>query len=116
MIRLSGVFPPIPTPFQADGALDLTALEENARWWRTVGFSGVVVLGSNGEYVALREREKLAMIQRTRELFPPDQLVIAGTGAESTLETIDLCCAAATCGADAVIVVTPHYYRSRMGE
>ncbi|MCL4540931.1 MAG: dihydrodipicolinate synthase family protein, partial [Chloroflexi bacterium] len=54
------------------------------------------------------------MIQRTRELFPPDQLVIAGTGAESTLETIDLCCAAATCGADAAIVVTPHYYRSRM--
>ena len=114
MLRLEGILPPIPTPFTNDGDLDFAALRENMSWWVTTGLSGVVVLGSNGEYVALREREKLEVIRRTRELVPAELCLIAGTGAESTRETIEVRQAAAGLGADAVIVVTPHYYRSRM--
>ena len=114
MLRLEGVFPPIPTPFTADGELALAELQANLSWWTGTGLSGIVVLGSNGEYVALSEREKLEAIRVTRAAVPASQSVIAGTGAESTRETIQLSRAAAALGVDAVLVVTPHYYRSRM--
>jgi len=114
VLRLEGVFPPIPTPFTADGELALAELQANLSWWTGTGLSGIVVLGSNGEYVALSEREKLEAIRVTRAAVPASQSVIAGTGAESTRETIQLSRAAAALGVDAVLVVTPHYYRSRM--
>lgn len=114
MLHLHGVYPPIPTPFGADGAIAPQELRRNLTWWTRTGLSGVVVLGSNGEYVALTELEKLEMIRVTREAVPAEQSVIAGTGAEATSETIRLTHAAAGLGVDAVIVVTPHYYRSRM--
>lgn len=90
------------------------ALRENLAWWAETGLAGVVVLGSNGEYVALSEAEKLEAIRVCREEVGSRLSVIAGTGAESTVETIRLSRAAADLGVDAVIVVTPHYYRSRM--
>lgn len=114
MLDLRGIYPPIPTPFGADGALDRDALRRNLAWWGETGLAGYVVLGSNGEYVVLDEAEKLELIRLTREAAPARQRVIAGTGAESTAETIRLSRAAAERGADAVLVVTPHYYRSRM--
>jgi 4-hydroxy-2-oxoglutarate aldolase len=114
VLRLRGVYPPIPTPFTADGTLATGELRRNLAWWAGAGLAGVVVLGSNGEYVALSEQEKLEAIRVTRESVAADQSVIAGTGAESTRETIRLSRAAAELGADAVIVVTPHYYRTRM--
>jgi 4-hydroxy-2-oxoglutarate aldolase len=114
VLRLDGVYPPIPTPFSADGELALPELQANLAWWTGTGLAGVVVLGSNGEYVALSEPEKLEAIRVTRAAVPAKQSVIAGTGAESTRETIRLSCAAAALGVDAVLVVTPHYYRARM--
>lgn len=114
MLRLEGVLPPIPTPFTADGELATSELQANLAWWTGTGLAGVVVLGSNGEYVALSEKEKLEAIRITRASVSASQTVIAGTGAESTRETIRLSCAAAELGVDAVLVVTPHYYRTRM--
>src|SRR6185437_5373516 len=114
VLRLRGVYPPIPTPFTADGTLATGELRRNLAWWGGTGLAGFVVLGSNGEYVALSEQEKLEAIRVTRESVAADQSVIAGTGAESTGETIRLSRAAADLGADAVIVVTPHYYLTRM--
>lgn len=114
VLRLRGVFPPIPTPFTADGDLATGELRRNLGWWAGTGLAGFVVLGSNGEYVALSEQEKLEAIRVTRETVAAGQSVIAGTGAESTRETIRLSRAAAELGVDAVIVVTPHYYRTRM--
>jgi 4-hydroxy-2-oxoglutarate aldolase len=114
VLRLGGVYPPIPTPFTVDGELATPELEANLAWWMGTGLAGVVVLGSNGEYVALSEPEKLEAIRVTRDAVPATQSVIAGTGAESTRETIRLSCAAAALGVDAVLIVTPHYYRTRM--
>ncbi len=114
MRALQGIYPPIPTPFTTDQQIAVAQLKANFARWTTTGLSGYVVLGSNGEYVALNEAEKLHMIRIARECIPSDQSLIAGTGAESTIETVSLSKRAANLGADAVIVVTPHYYRSRM--
>jgi 4-hydroxy-2-oxoglutarate aldolase len=114
LLRLHGVYPPIPTLFTADGAVAAPELRANLAWWTQTGLAGFVVLGSNGEYVALSTEEKLETIRITRESVSAEQSVIAGTGAESTVETIRLSRAAAGLGVDAVIIVTPHYYRSRM--
>jgi len=114
VLKLGGIYPPIPTPFAGDGEVALQDLRRNLRAWSSTGLAGFVVLGSNGEYVTLSREEKLTTIKVTREEVSSGQAVIAGTGDESTAETVSLSRAAAGLGVDAVIVVTPHYYRSRM--
>jgi 4-hydroxy-2-oxoglutarate aldolase len=73
-----------------------------------------VVLGSNGEGVFLSREEKVEVWEHARRAIPSDKLLIAGTGCESTRETIALTLMAAQAGADAALVVTPHYYNTKM--
>jgi 4-hydroxy-2-oxoglutarate aldolase len=113
-ISLSGVFPPIPTPFDGEGEVALSALVENLERWNEYDLAGYVVLGSNGEAVYLTEREKLRVWETARQAIPPDKLMIAGTGCESTRQTIALTRQAAEAGADAALLVTPHYFDSKM--
>jgi len=114
MPQLEGIFPPIPTPFDADGEIDVVALAENLAWWNRFDLSGVVVLGSNGEAVLLDEDEKLALIEAVRAGVAEDRSMIVGTGAQSTRATIGLTQAAAGAGADAALVLPPSYYKSQM--
>ena len=111
-VKLAGVFPPIPTPFDGDGSVSLSGLKQNIEFLNRYDLSGYVVLGSNGEFVLLRQEEKLKTIEAARESLPPGKLLIAGTGCEATRETIDLTRAAAEAGADAVLVINPHYYKN----
>ncbi len=111
---LQGVFPPIPTPFDAAGAVDREALRRNLQWWNRHDLSGYVVLGSNGESVHLTEAEKLQMIADVRAEAPDDHLIIAGTALLSTEATIDLTERAAEAGADAALILPPFYYRGQM--
>jgi 4-hydroxy-2-oxoglutarate aldolase len=113
-ISLSGVFPPIPTPFDGEGEVALPALVENLERWNGYDLAGYVVLGSNGEAVYLTEREKLRVWETARQAIPPDKLMIAGTGCESTRQTIALTHQAAQAGADAALIVTPHYFDGKM--
>jgi 4-hydroxy-2-oxoglutarate aldolase len=113
-ISFSGVFPPIPTPFDAEGKVHHQALVENLERWNQYGLAGYVVLGSNGEGVLLAEEEKVKVWETARQVIPSDKLLIAGTGCESTRQTLALTCKAAEAGADAALVVTPHYYNSKM--
>ena len=113
-ISLSGVFPPIPTPFDGEGEVALPALAENLERWNAYDLAGYVVLGSNGEAVYLTEREKLRVWETARQVIPPDKLMIAGTGCESTRQTIALTRQAAGAGADAALVVTPNYFDTKM--
>ncbi|MCL4459852.1 MAG: dihydrodipicolinate synthase family protein [Chloroflexi bacterium] len=110
---LAGIFPPIPTPFEGDGIAHQHLAQNLERWNRTP-LAGFVVLGSNGEYVYLTEQEKEAVIATARQHIPADKLLIAGTGAESTLAAIRLTMRAAEMGADAVLVVTPHYFKAQI--
>jgi 4-hydroxy-2-oxoglutarate aldolase len=114
LISLKGVFPPIPTPFDARGDIAHRALVENLERWNPYDMAGYVVLGSNGEAVYLTDEEKMGVWETARQAIPSDRLMIAGTGCESTRQTIALSRRAADAGADAVLVVTPHYYGGQM--
>jgi 4-hydroxy-2-oxoglutarate aldolase len=113
-ISLKGVFPPIPTPFDKDGEVHHRALIENLERWNEYDLAGYVVLGSNGEGVYLDAQEKVPVWETARRAISPGKLLIAGTGCESTRGTIALTREAAQAGADAALVVTPHYYGAKM--
>ncbi|MCF8083414.1 MAG: dihydrodipicolinate synthase family protein, partial [Deltaproteobacteria bacterium] len=89
-------------------------LTRNLKKWQKTPLKGFAVLGSNGEAVLLQEAEKVAVWQTARAVIDADHIFIAGTGCESTRATLDLTEKAARVGADAAMVVTPHYYRGRM--
>src|SRR5262245_29591926 len=109
---LSGLLLPITTPFQSDETIDAQGLTSNLEKWNRVGVTGYVVLGSTGERANLNEREFLHVIEVTREAVPQTMSFIVGAGQQSTRGTIDEIKAAANAGAEAVLVITPHYYRS----
>lgn len=111
--RLKGIVPPLVTPFRADGDLDVASFEANLESYAGEDLGGYVVLGSNGEAVFLEEGEKLALIRAARQRAGR-RLLLVGTGLESTRATIAFTRKAADEGADAALVVTPHYYKSRM--
>jgi len=113
-ICLKGCFPPIPTPFDSGGRVAHDHLALNIEKWQSAALAGFVVLGSNGEAVLLREEEKLEVWKTARSAIEKKRLLIAGTGCESTTETLELTEKAARLGADVGMVVTPHYYRTRM--
>ena len=114
MISLNGIFAPLATPFAANGEIDTAAFGFNIRAHMDAGLSGVVIAGSTGEAALLDESERSSLVEVAREIVPKNRLVIAGAGAESTRYAIRLAKNAATRGADAVLVVAPHYYSSAM--
>jgi 4-hydroxy-2-oxoglutarate aldolase len=82
-MHIRGVFPPIATPFGANGDLDGDALQANIGRWNETGLSGYVVAGSNGESVMLDFDEVLAATRLVRAAALPEHLVITGTGQQS---------------------------------
>lgn len=113
-LNLAGVFPPIPTPFDEDENLVLDRLGENLDRWRKAPLAGYVVGGSNGEFVSLSQWERLEVLSYVREKVGSERIIIAGTGLHSTRETLKQTEAMADIGANAALVVTPSYYKSRM--
>lgn len=111
MIR--GIFAPIPTPFHKD-EIAYDKLKGNLDRWARTDLTGLVVLGSNGEFVLLTEDEKVKLVEHVRSNFPAERPVIAGTGCESTRDTIRLTKRVAAVGATAALVVTPNYYKGSM--
>src|SRR5207247_9019981 len=81
---LSGIFPPITTPFDSDGELLVDRFKENLRRWSEFKLSGIVVLGSNGESAFLSEEERLRLVRESGPLISADNAMIAGAGGEST--------------------------------
>jgi 4-hydroxy-2-oxoglutarate aldolase len=115
--KLEGVFAPVVSTFYADGGeLDVASYAANVRAHLNAGLHGIVVAGSTGEAALLDLDERSALVDATRELTPPDKWVIVGTGAESTRTCLVQTRAAAKRGADAVLVVAPHYYSNAMTE
>jgi 4-hydroxy-2-oxoglutarate aldolase len=112
-MKLSGVMPPITTPFQ-DGKLASDKLKNNFQKWNQTGLSGYLVLGSNGEAVYLNEKEKIKVIEISREFIPTSKIMLVGTGMESTQETILFTNQVAKMGADCALVVTPSYFKGSM--
>ena len=109
--KLRHILLPISTPFAAD-SVDHAALRANIDRWSTTGIGGFVVLGSTGERVHLDEREYLEVIESARQVVSPGMAFIVGAGQQSVVGSVNEIKKAAENGADAVLVITPHYYRT----
>jgi len=114
MIKLNGIFPAVPTPFDTKGNLSTDKLKENFNYWNQFDLRGYLLLGSNGEMVMLSQKERLEVLEAARTLIPGDKIMLAGTGCQSTRETIELTKEAARIGADAALVLNPFYYKNQM--
>jgi 4-hydroxy-2-oxoglutarate aldolase len=110
---LRGIFPPLATPFLADGTLDLRGFESNFDTYAAHDLGGYLVLGSNGESPYLDEGERMKLVRAARKGAGRKPLLV-GTGQESTRATIGFTRKAAELGADAALVLTPNYYKSQM--
>ena len=111
---LSGIFPPITTPFYPDGNVYFKKLEHNVERYSRTPVAGVVVLGSTGEAVMLSDSERRNVLESARQAAAPSKVLIAGTGIESAMETLRLTEYAAELGYDVALVRTPHFYRKQM--
>lgn len=119
MFQLEGIYAPIPIPFKegTEGGIDYEIMKYNMdHLWNPSKLSGIVIMGSNGEFVYLTEQEKREVIQAVCSFKGEGKHVIAGCGCESTAATIDLCRYAASAGADAALVLNPNYYKKAMND
>jgi 4-hydroxy-2-oxoglutarate aldolase len=112
--NLRGILLPFTTPFADDGSVDMLSLRSNIERWNETGVKGYVALGSTGERVHLEERECLSVIEAARSVVPDDLALIAGAGQQSTRATVSEVRSFAAAGAEAVLVITPHFYRKAM--
>lgn len=110
-MKFQGIFPALTTPFEVDGWVSLGGLKENIRRYNKTGLAGYLVLGSTGESVMLLRAEEDAVLAAVKEVAAPGKLLIAGTGAESTAETIVRTKRAAVLGYQAALVKTPYFYK-----
>lgn len=107
----AGIFPPVTTPFDpATGDVAPQQFRENLTRLLAAGVDGVVVSGSTGEAPLLDPDEQQHLVGLARETIQNGKWVIAGTGGESTRQTIAASKAAATAGANAVLVRPPSYF------
>ncbi|MGE5730641.1 MAG: dihydrodipicolinate synthase family protein [Gemmatimonas sp.] len=113
--QLLGVFGPVITTFYPQsGELDVASFAANIRAHLIAGLHGIVVTGSTREAALLDANERAALADVAREMVPDDKMLIVGTGAESTRTCLQLTRDAAARGADAALVVAPHYYGAAM--
>ena len=104
----------MPTVFDAAGRVDARAIRDNVKFWMGTDLIGVLALGSNGEAPMLDDRESALVVEATRAEMPAGRTLIAGTGRESTPQTIEASRVAASAGADAVLVRTPFFFKGSM--
>jgi 4-hydroxy-2-oxoglutarate aldolase len=110
---LSGIYPPIATPFIGDD-VDYAGLRRNVDRWMATGLRGLLALGSNGEAAFVDDDEAERIVAAVRERVPRDRVLLAGTGRQSTRATIAATKRAAREGADAALVLTPFYFKAQM--
>ncbi|MGB0238068.1 MAG: 4-hydroxy-tetrahydrodipicolinate synthase [Cycloclasticus sp.] len=97
------------TPMHEDGSLDEVSLRKLLEFHIQQGTDALVAMGTTGESATLNEKEHCQFIRRVVDIVAGRLPVIAGTGANSTTEAIDLTRCAAQAGADACLLVTPYY-------
>jgi 4-hydroxy-tetrahydrodipicolinate synthase len=108
-MKIQGSIPAILTPMHADGSLDLPGFRKLLEWHITEGSDGVVVVGTTGESPTVNFDEHCALIETAVAQVAGRIPVIAGTGANSTSEAIELAAFAKKAGADAHLSVVPYY-------
>jgi len=114
--RLSGVFAPINTPFNEQGDLHLEKLVSNVQMLNQSRLRGYFVLGINGEFRSLSTQEQIGVLKTVVGTSSPDKVIMAGTGAESTKVSIELCHQAAEIGAHYGSLITPFFFSKKMSD
>lgn len=112
--NLEGIFAPVVTPFNRRGGVDEGFFRENLSRIAGSGLAGVLVSGSSGEAPYLIERERLRLVEVARQVVKPPEILLVGTGLEGTQATLRLSREAVARGADALLVLTPNYYKPQM--
>ncbi len=115
-VQIKGAIPPMITPFKENGDVDYESHSRNMELWNESDLGGYLVLGSNSEAIYLTEEEKIEMVKLTVQKAKKGRIILAGTGMESTRETISLTNKAADAGADAALILTPFYYGGNMND
>jgi len=106
---LQGAHTAIITPFNTNGLVDYGKYRELIEFQIENGIDGIVPVGTTGESPTLNNGEHMKVIEETLSAVHGRALVIAGTGANSTAEAIELTTFAKTLGVDATLQVTPYY-------
>ncbi len=97
------------TPMQIDGCVDYQSLAKLVEFHIDNGTTAIVSMGTTGESATLDMTEHCEVMARTVEIAKGRIPIIAGTGANSTSEAIELTRCAQQGGADACLLVTPYY-------
>lgn len=113
-MNLTGIFPPLTTPFDDYGNLLLDRLRDNVARYNHTPVPGYVVLGSTGEAIYLSTEEKIEVLRAVSQAAQGKRILIAGTGEESLRATVAMTQQAADLGYHAALVRTPHYYKGGM--
>ncbi len=106
---IQGSMVALVTPMHADNSLDWASLHKLVDWHLEKGTHAIVAVGTTGESATLDVEEHLAVIKKVVDQVNGRIPVIAGTGANSTSEAVELTAAAKDAGADACLLVTPYY-------
>jgi len=106
-----GIIPALVTPFNQDESLNEVAAREIIQYVIKRGVHGIFVVGSQGEFWALSKEEKKRMFEIAMDEANNAIKVYAGTGAESTRETVELTKIARDVGVDVASIITPYFVR-----
>lgn len=115
-MQLRGIIPPVVTPFQPDESLDIPRLKSHIDDMLNKGVDAIFVLGTTGEFYALDEVEKQAVVAAAVEHCRGRSPVYVGTGAETTREVVRLTRMAEKEGANGVSVITPYFIKPTQPE
>ena len=105
----SGSMVALVTPMHADGSVDQASLEKLVEFHIENGTDAIIAMGTTGESATLDEKEHCRVIKQVVDIADKRIPIIAGTGANSTTEAIELTQCAMDAGADACLLVTPYY-------
>ena len=108
-MKISGAITALATPMKTDGSLDFLSLEKLIEFQISEGINALVAVGTTGESATVDVKEHLEIINFFIKISNGRVPIIAGTGANSTREAIELTEEARVLGADAALLVSPYY-------
>jgi dihydrodipicolinate synthase/N-acetylneuraminate lyase len=115
-MKLTGIFPPLPTPLNADGSLDTAGLARLADHILTGGCAGLFMLGTTGEFASLDIDFKVDLIRRSAQLAAGRGVVLAGITETSAAASVRTASALAGAGAQFAVLTAPFYYKPSQAE
>lgn len=108
---LTGSIVALVTPMHETGEIDFTCFTQLIEWHIQAGTKAIVVNGTTGESATLTPAERIELLSTAVHTAKGRIPILAGTGTSSTISTIQETRAAASCGVDACLVITPYYVR-----